>query len=198
MSNLACVSLGHRCVLTINASLSLVFVVVFAQFSQYLFWPDGSTSITISDSQTMCQRTPRSDVINEWRCGNLQSALEVAEDLFVDTLFDLTEQQCTPSCISIEVPPGDHLITTPIHFNATNVYIHGTGEKASNVTISCNYTVDVNESRIFDMNYDYTDYTFYFNRSEIVSFENMQFVACPYPLRLDTVGTLRVHNSIFR
>ena len=143
----------------------------------------------------MCQKPPRSDVINEWRCADLQSALEAT---FVDTLFDLPEQQGTPSCISIEVPPGDHLITTPIHFNATSVYIYGTGEKASNVTISCNYTVDVNESRIFDLDYDYTDYTFYFNRSEVVSFENVQFVGCPYPLRLDTVGTVRVCNSIFR
>ena len=198
MSSLACVYLGHRCVLTMNAPLSLVFVVVFAQFSHCLLWPDCSTFITIGDNQTICQRTPRSDVTNEWRCGDLQSALEAAEGLFVDTLFDLPEQQSTPSCISIEVPPGDHLITTPIHFNATNVYIYGTGEEANNVTISCNYTVDVNESRILDMDYNYTDYTFYFNRSEVVSFENVEFVACPYPLRLDTVGTVRVHNSIFR
>ena len=191
MSSLACICLGRRCVLT---TLSLVFVLVFTQFSQCLLRPDCSAAIIIGDNQTMCQRTPRPEVINEWRCSDLQSALEAAENLFID----LPEQQNSPSCISIEVPPGDHLITTPIHFNATSVYIYGIGERANNVTIFCNYTVDVNESRIYDMDYDYTDYTFYFNRSEVVSFECVQFVGCPYPLRLDTVATVRVHNSIFR
>ena len=61
-----------------------------------------------------------------------------------------------------------------------------------------NYTVDVIESRIFDLDYNYTDYTFYFNGSEMVTLEMVQFVGCPYPLRLDTVAAVRVHNSTFR
>jgi hypothetical protein len=58
--------------------------------------------------------------------------------------------------------------------------------------------VDVDESRIFDLEYNYTDYTFYFNRSEVVSFEMVQFVGCPFPLRLDTVAAVTVSNSTFR
>ena len=56
----------------------------------------------------------------------------------------------------------------------------------------------MDESRIFDPEYNYTDYTFYFNRSEVVSFEMVQFVGCPYPLRLDTVAAVRIYNSSFR
>jgi hypothetical protein len=108
------------------------------------------------------------------------------------------EQQNISDCVSIAVPAGDHLVTAPIHFGAASVYILGSGENSKDVTISCNYTVDVDESRIFERNYTYTDYTFYFNRSEAVSFEMVQFVGCPFPLRLDTVAAVTVSNSTFR
>lgn len=108
------------------------------------------------------------------------------------------EQSDTSNCVSISVPPGDHLVTAPVHFGSASVYMLGSGESSEDVTISCNYTVDVDESRILDLDYNYTDYTFYFNRSRLVSFEMVQFVGCPYPLRLDTVAAVRVHNSTFR
>ena len=94
-------------------------------------------------------------------------------------------------CTSIIVPAGDHLVTAPVHFGAASVYMFGSGESSEDVTISCNYTVDVDE-------YTYIDYTVYFNRSEVVSFEMVQFVGCPFPLRLDTVAAVTVSNSTFR
>ena len=114
-------------------------------------------------------------------------------------VVELTAKQHNISdCVSIALPPGDHLVTAPVHFGAASVHMFGSGESSEDVTISCNYTVDVDESRIFDLNYSYTDYTFYFNRSEVVSFEMVQFVDCPFPLRLDTVAAVTVSNSTFR
>ena len=107
-----------------------------------------------------------------------------------------SEFASTSDCVSIVVPAGDHLVTAPVHFGAASVHMFGSGERSEDVTISCNYTVDVDESRIFDLDYNYTDYTFYFNRSEVVSFEMVQFVGCPYPLRLDTVAAVMISNSI--
>ena len=130
-----------------------------------------------------------------WQYPDLQSALVAAVNLSLSPVGENSRQQ---DSVCIEVPPGDHTLSAPIHFSNASVSLFGTGEEPDDVTIVCNYSVDVNESRIYDMDYDYTDYTFYFNRSEVVSFEGVQFVDCPYPLRLDTVATVRVCNSIFR
>ena len=130
----------------------------------------------------------------EWLCPDLQSALVIAVNLSLGPAAENSEQQ---DCICIAVPPGDHSISAPVHFNDASVSVFGTGGQPDDVTILCNYTVDVNESRIFDLDYDYTDYTFYFNRSDIVLFENVQFVGCPYPLRIDTVATVKVCGCTF-
>ena len=144
--------------------------------------------VTIDASNNLpCTRTHHSESTHQWQCDNLQSALMMVVDL-------TAQQQSISDCISIIVPAGDHLVTAPVHFGAASVHMFGSGESS----ISCNYTVDVDESRIFDLDYSYTDYTFYFNRSEVVSFEMVQFVGCPFPLRLDTVAAVTVSNSIFR
>ena len=163
--------------------------------------PNCFQSITITGLSNSCGRTDQSDsesnATAQWRCYDLQSALVAAVEL--SGFENLAEnQQNTSNCVSIAVPAGDHLVTGPVHFGAASVYMFGSGERSEDVSISCNYTVDVDESRIFDLDYNYTDYTFYFNRSEVVSFEMVQFVGCPYPLRLDTVAAVRIHNSTFR
>ena len=185
---------------TLRCLILLVVIVgrLFSHFSHCLSL-ECSTTVIISYNQSSCQRINRSENSKEWQCADLQSALESLVYWFGSGLAnDLQAPQNTSSCISVAVPPGDHFISAPVHFNSTSVYIYGTGESSDNATIFCNYTVDVDQSRIFDPDYSYTDYTFYFNRSEMVSFENVQFVGCPYPLRLDTVATVRVHNSLFR
>ena len=155
------------------------------------FSPEYSVIVTIGGSNRQCARTLQSESMDQWQCDNLQSALMMVVDL-------TAEQQSISDCISIIVPAGDHLITAPVHFGAVSVYMFGSGESSEDVTISCKYTVDVDESRIFDLDYTYTDYTFYFNRSEVVSFEMVEFIGCPFPLRLDTVAAVRIHNTTFR
>ena len=153
--------------------------------------PECSVIVTVGGSNRQCARTRQSESMDQWQCDNLQSALMMVVEL-------TAEQQNTSDCVSIAVPAGDHLVTAPVHFGAASVHMFGSGESSEDVTISCNYTVDVDESRIFDLDYNYTDYTFYFNRSEVVLFEMVQFVGCPFPLRLDTVAAITVCNSTFR
>ena len=155
------------------------------------FSPECSVIVTIGGSNRQCARTHHSESTHQWQCDNLQSALMMVVDL-------TAQQQSMSDCTSIIVPAGDHLVTAPVHFGAASVHMFGSGESSEDVTISCNYTVDVDESRIFDLNYTYTDYTFYFNRSEVVSFEMVEFVGCPFPLRLDTVAAVRIHSTTFR
>ena len=158
-------------------------------------------SIAITGIGSSCSRTDQSDTESNatalWQCYNLQSALAAAVKLSSKNGMKNLERS-TSDCVSIALPPGDHLVTAPVHFGEASVHMFGSGESSEDVTISCNYTVDVDESRIFERNYSYTDYTFYFNRSEVVSFEMVQFVGCPFPLRLDTVAAVRIHNSTFR
>ena len=182
-----------------EANHYLILVVILAELTIHpslCFSPDCSMDVTIGGSNNLCTRTHQSGSINHWQCADLQSAdLQSALMMVVESN---SEWHNTSNCVSIVVPAGDHLVTGPIHFGAASVYMFGSGERSEDVSISCNYTVDVDESRIFDLDYNYIDYTFYFNRSEVVSFEMVQFVGCPYPLRLDTVANVTVSNSIFR
>ena len=158
-------------------------------------------SVTNDGQNPACIRTQPSNDTVQWLCPDLQSALVAAVGLSSsqDTIADNVEQQnvSTINCVSVFLPPGDHFITAPVHFGAANVSIYGTGTQSSDVSVFCEYTVDVDESRIFDRSYNYTDYTFYFDRSEVVSLERLQFIGCPYPLRLDTVATVDVYKSAF-
>ena len=177
-----------------EANLCLILVVILAGLiiqATLCFSPECSMIVTIGGSNKLCARAHQSGHTNQWQCADLQSALVMVVDIN-------GEQQNTSNCAFIMVPAGDHLVTEPVHFGAASVYMFGSGERSEDVSISCNYTVDVDESRIFDLDYNYTDYTFYFNRSEVVSFEMVQFVGCPYPLRLDTVATVMVSDSKFR
>ena len=164
------------------------------------FSPECSLVVTIGGSHNLCRRTHQSGFTDQWRCSDLQSALMMVVELINTERQNISNSSNynTSNCVSIAVPAGDHLVTAPVHFGAASVYVFGSGERSEDVTISCNYTVDVDESRIFDLDYNYTDYTFYFNRSEVVSFEMVQFVGCPYPLRIDTVAAIRISNSTFR
>ena len=186
------------CINTITLLLTLTSVLT----SPSLQLPNSclqSLAIVVGDNS--CTRINQSDIQSngtvQWQCPDLQSAL-VAAAGFNHSSLDTVENFKQQNCISIAVPPGNHSLSAPVQFNNASVSVFGTGGEPDDVTIVCNYSVDVNESRIYDMDYDYTDYTFYFNRSEVVSFESVQFVGCPYPLRLDTVATVRVRNSIFR
>ena len=167
-----------------------------------------SLSITITTGGgclQSCSRLSQSDngTVLQLQCTDLQSALAAAAEMDlnrVNSSSEDLENASVSNCVAVTVPVGVHFITKPVHFSSTNLHLFAAGGSDSNdtATIFCNYTVDVDESRIFDLDYNYTDYTFYFNRSEAVSFEKLKFIGCPYPIRLDTVADIGVHSSTFQ
>ncbi len=111
------------------------------------------------------------------------------------------------------IPDGEaHYITTPLFLGGISVHFVGISETKDIISnraglngsilqlpsIICDYAVDVDLNRIFDLDYKYEDYVLYFNRSKAVSFRNIELANCPYPIRLNTVGQVNIHNSLFR
>ena len=108
------------------------------------------------------------------------------------------------------IPDGEaHYITTPLFLGGISVHFVGISETEGNraglngstlqlPSIICDYAIDVDLNRIFDLDYKYEDYVLYFNRSKAVSFRNIELVNCPYPIRLNTVDQVDIHNSLFR
>lgn len=127
---------------------------------------------------------------SKWRCSSLQSALEFILKLNTSENY---------SCISVLIPSGRHVIDSPVHLGSTSVQLIGLQNgSGSSPTIYCTYKVDVDLDRQFDLSYVYLDYTLYFKRSRYVSIVNLDMFGCQFPLRLDTIGTVRIINSSFQ
>ena len=125
---------------------------------------------------------------SEWICTNLQAGLELAK------LFNGTN-----STISVLLPPGQHVLDSPVHLGSTSMELIGLQDTSgSPVTIECTYNIAVDQDQIFNLSYVYTDYTLYFNRSKSVSISNIDMNSCQFSLRLDTIGTVKITNSLFQ
>lgn len=128
---------------------------------------------------------------SEWRCSSLQHALEFA--------LQLNTSENPSTCVSVLIPPGQHVIDSPVHLGSTSVQLMGLQDSPdSPPAIHCAYRVDVDLDRLFDLSYIYIDYTLYFNHSKFVSISNVDMFGCQFSLRLDTVGTVRIANSSFQ
>ena len=121
------------------------------------------------------------------RLGDLQSAL-----MMIARLDEVR------GCVRVGLAAGRHVITAPVDFGNASVEFVGAEGSSGPPTIYCNYTVDVDPDRIFDPGYFYVDYTMSFSGSEYVSFDGVEFVGCPYPLRLERVRTVAIHNNTFQ
>ena len=119
-------------------------------------------------------------------CGSLQSAINNAQLI-----------SASRSCVFITIPSGRHFITATTFFHS-NLSAHFIGS-GDNVTLLCNYATPTSRMLTpFSSLSDPKDYTWYFNQSESISFENLNFEGCPYPIRLDTVATISIRDSSFR
>ena len=171
--------------------------------------PDCTVSLRINSahSNSTCAPTNTSE---DWVCGDLQSALDSLLNLSFPTNSSSISQ--AEDCVSILIPAGDtHYITAPLFLGDISVHFIGISESEDvcssagiNGTmlplpsISCNYTVDVDLDRVLDLEYSYIDYLLYFNQSAAVSFQNIEMTGCPYPVRVNTVDRVSIHNSLFR
>lgn len=158
-------------------------------------------------------------VVGSWMCSELQGALDVlgelSQSLAQDRLSDfrngsflslLNSPLNEVSCVSLVVPGGaPHYITAPLFLGPLSVHFTGLTSNASTAgssmlqlpSIVCNYTADVDQERIFDLLYSYTDYVLYFHRSGSVVFDSVEIRDCPYPIRLNTVNKIAITNSTF-
>ena len=127
----------------------------------------ATTQITVVANSTLnnCEQLSINDSVV---CGSLQSATEAVLDV---------------DCITILIPSGHHLVTSPVNFGAASVSFVGLN---TDVTVLCDY--EPNPER---------QYTWYFNQSYEVIIENVNFMNCPYPVRMDTVRSISISNTSF-
>ena len=118
------------------------------------------------------------------RFEDLQSALAVIPLLEEDFL---SLPDGVRNCVHVDVPAGHHVISAPVDMRNASVELAGpAGAVSSPPKVHCNYTsVGVN-------------FTLNFIGSEYVSFRHVDFLGCPYPLRLARVRTVTVHNGTFQ
>ncbi len=165
------------------------------------------TTISITRAVTTCNQTDNSQGIV--MCGELQSAL----NFILDPEFaSNSSNNSLEDCVLLMVPAGQvHYITAPLFLDDINLHFVGVsdtedlsnraglnGSKLQLPSIKCDYFVDVDINRIFELDYDYFDYVLYFYRSSSVSFQNIEMSDCPYPIRVNTVEQITIHNSLFR
>jgi len=96
-------------------------------------------------------------------------------------------------CVSVTIPPGDHLISAPLHFNNTSLQLIGSPAAVAR----CSYIPAVDMDGVLDADYSYVNYTLYFNQSEYFMVDGLEMFDCPFPVRLDGVQTVIIQDSIF-
>ena len=155
----------------------LLLVVQAATFSEGR--PPCSRCIGVSRGEIQDARSCAANATLVQR-EDLQTALWLARDLALSG--------DRRNCVGVVIPAGHHVITSPVDFGNASVAFTGSAEAT---TVYCNYTVLVDNRRIFN-------YTLTFGGSGLVSFDSIEFVGCPYPLRLERIRTVAVHNSTFK
>lgn len=85
------------------------------------------------------------------------------------------------SCIRIEIPSGNHTITSQTVFPVSMEFIG----VEDGVYISCNYTWTYN-------------YTWSFSELDSVTINGIYFESCPRPLRLEAIAGVEIQNCSFR
>ena len=122
--------------------------------------------------------TSEDDATHYYICSTLQSALE------------LSEQQNEDCNISVTVSKGQHLIISPVLIVASFNLLGETNHQLP--IIKCNFT-----GANFDAT-NKTNYTIHFNHSNSVHLQDILMWNCPFPLGIDTVLDVQIHNTQMR
>jgi hypothetical protein len=117
-------------------------------------------------------------------CNDLQSAI----DWTVDGGSVLLNDEGN-NIVEIQLMDGIHTISKQSDLQNASMHLVGLSDS---VTVQCDYFADprLNESREI--------HTWYFDRSDSVTFKNIHFEGCGFPFRLDTVRNVDISNCIFR
>ena len=153
----------------------------------------GLVSMRILSNVTQCEADQCKESVScgigaDWTCCSLNAALELVK-----------HYNDSNSTISMLLPPGQHVLDSPVHLGSTSMELIGLQDTSgSPVTIVCTYNITVDQDQIFNLSYVYTDYTLYFKHSESVSISNINMNSCQFSLRLDTIGTVVIRNCSFQ
>lgn len=138
-----------------------------------------SISIQRSESERGCYVNKTADE-SRMSCSDFQSAINwIAE----------TSVLLVKRCVKIQLSNGRHLITQQSDMQNVSMYLIGLGE---HVTVQCNYFADPN------LKDSQKIHTWYFERSDSVTFQNIHFRRCGFPFRFDTTKNVFVSNCTFR
>ena len=145
------------------------------------FWIDFSVSSNTLGNHEPAQPSGcyhnKTTSTESYNCSSLQDALKIIDEL------------SHSDCVQIELHSGKHLITRPI--NTTASFRMRSFERNKTV-VYCGFNAE-------ELYYQTGGvHTLYFNRSNSVVFSNVQFEACPLPIRVDRSGVVLVENSSFR
>ena len=139
-------------------------------------------SISVQRSETQSERGCRVKTADESRmsCSDFQSAINWIAD---------TSVLLVKKCVKIQLSNGKHLITQQSDIHNVSMYLVGLGE---HVMVQCNYFADPNRKDSRKI------HTWYFERSDIVTFQNIHFRHCGFPFRFDTTKNIFISNCTFR
>ncbi len=157
---------------------------------------DGDQILTNSSACDVAKNSNSSVNPILQRFSSLQSALVMIAGLEAELLSSPPET--LEKCVTVHISTGHHVITAPVDFGNASVKFLGSKGAAGSPTLHCNYTVEVDLKRILDPGYFDVDYTMKFVGSKYVSFDDVEFIGCPYPLRLERVRTVAIHSSTFQ
>ena len=149
------------------------------------------TVITLSEQEltpgseqldSSCVRLNDSRVI----CNDLQSAIDWTVEASVLFRDEGSDQE---NIVEIQLMDGIHTINKQSDLQNASMHVIG---NSNDVTVECDYFADpgLNGSREI--------HTWYFDRSESVSFKNIEFRSCGFPFRLDTVRNVDISSCTFR
>ena len=175
--NLALVCLWYPAVVT-NARLC------DTQSTLAKIWlPSAAQSSRLDNERGSCVSLNASRV----NCTDLQSAIDWTVNAS-GVLSTDDEYLCT----EIHLPDGVHEITHPTDLQNTSLHLIGAPGNAISMTVKCSYFADPSLNRSREI------HTWYFDRANSVAFENIHFVQCGFPFRLDSVRNFYVNNCTFR
>ena len=148
-----------------------------------------SIVITLAEQAALSEGSSCVVSLNDSRvvCSDLQSAIDwTVEEASVLLNAEGSNQG---NIVEIRLMDGTHSISKQSDLQNASLHLIGLSE---NVTVQCNYSAGPRLNRSREI------HTWYFDRSNSVSFKNIHFKVCGYPFRLDTVRNVDISNCTFR
>lgn len=162
-----------------------------------------NTALTTSGRgcEPLAVATNSPDLPLTWNCEDLQSALDVLPGLVGVAPLppqDQLERSNFSDCVSLIIPTGRNIITTPVFVGNLSVQIIRSKDTLERPVITCNYHVFVDLDRLFDFSYTYINSTLYLQYSDYFLMDGVEVMGCQFPLRLDTVDTVVIQHCSFQ